>query len=339
VTLVNGAVDLSGHEWVSAEWRTEAEGWIKQTLAGSGLAMTGTIEQPRIRPWSTQLTVPTDRGVLWFKENTPAMHFEASLLEVLGRRVPDHVVAPLAVETSRGWMLTPDAGRTVAAVGHDDVETWCRIVSEYGDLQRRLVSHEDEILAAGVPVLRPADLPGWVEQYADELVALPAYDARRISTDDHARIIEHICVVRGAADRLVAGPIPLSLDHNDLHSNNAFMPSGDEPLRFFDFGDSLWAHPFGSMLVVTNVLGNDWGADDPRLDRVLDAYLDVWSDLADGDDLRSLLDAARVLGRIHRAHSWRLVLSSVPSRYWGEFGASGSDWLLISVEQASSTVE
>jgi hypothetical protein len=73
-----------------------------------------------------------------------------------------------------------------------------------------------------------------------------------------------------------------------------------------------------------------------RLDRVIDAYLDVWSDLGSRAELRALLEAACMISRINRAHSWRLVLSSVPTQYWGDFSTADSDWLLIAVEQASA---
>ncbi len=71
--------------------------------------------------------------------------------------------------------------------------------------------------------------------------------------------------------------MPLALDHNDLHDNNAFVSTGAEAtLRFFDFGDALWAHPFGSMLVVLNVVTDPDGLDldAARIAWLLDAYLE-----------------------------------------------------------------
>ena len=54
------------------EWRAEVETWISERLAHAALTATGPIEQPRVRPWSTQLVVPTDGGTVWFKANCAA---------------------------------------------------------------------------------------------------------------------------------------------------------------------------------------------------------------------------------------------------------------------------
>ena len=50
--------------------------------------------------WSTQLTVPTDRGLFWFKENNPDQAFEAGLVAELADIVPDRVVIPLATRSA-----------------------------------------------------------------------------------------------------------------------------------------------------------------------------------------------------------------------------------------------
>ena len=63
--------------WAGKAWRAEAERWIEVALRERGIAVTGAIDQPRIRPWSTLLTVPTDAGLVWFKENCPGQAFEA----------------------------------------------------------------------------------------------------------------------------------------------------------------------------------------------------------------------------------------------------------------------
>ena len=57
----------------SPHWRAGAEAWISRRLAERSVAIVGPVRQPRVRPWSTQLTVPTDAGEVWFKANCPPM--------------------------------------------------------------------------------------------------------------------------------------------------------------------------------------------------------------------------------------------------------------------------
>src|SRR6478609_8969860 len=113
--------------WTSRSWRDEAEAWIHHAVVNAGQELTGPIEQVRVRLWSTQLTVPTTAGMLWFKENHPGQVAEAAVIDELARIAPEHVVAPLAVERSRGWLLSPDHGKTLATLATIDERTWCRV--------------------------------------------------------------------------------------------------------------------------------------------------------------------------------------------------------------------
>ena len=48
--------------WTQPEWLAGAEAWIRERVD-----LTGEIEQPHVRWWSTVLRVPTADGVVWFK--------------------------------------------------------------------------------------------------------------------------------------------------------------------------------------------------------------------------------------------------------------------------------
>jgi hypothetical protein len=44
--------------WSSPKWRAEAEAWIGHLLEKHSMRLTGDIEQPRIRVWSTPVEGP-----------------------------------------------------------------------------------------------------------------------------------------------------------------------------------------------------------------------------------------------------------------------------------------
>jgi hypothetical protein len=331
---VSAVTESTSLRWTTSAWRDEAYAWIEQTLRDTGLTRTGEIEQPRVRFWSTQLTVPTDAGRLWFKENCPGQRFEAGLVEVLADVVPDHVVAPIAVERERGWLLSPDAGPTLRAAG-DGEDRWERLAANWADLQRRVADHADRLVEAGTPALPPRDIADLVAERVDELAALPPGDPAHLDAGDAARLRSGLPTIARWAEDVAATGLPLSLDHNDLHSGNAFaLRPGEEHLRFFDFGDAVVGHPFGSLLVPINVLVHELSTyeDDPRLVRIVDAYLEVWSDLADLDTLRGAVDPARQLGRVNRSESWRRVLRSANAEERAEFGDSQTYWLTTLLE-------
>jgi aminoglycoside phosphotransferase (APT) family kinase protein len=93
---------------------------------------------------------------------------------------------------------------------------------------------------------------------------------------------------------LAASPVPDSLQHDDLHSNNACWPGEADDLssvRIIDWGDASVGHPFETMLATLNSIAFHAGAlrvdrrmDDPRLLRIWDAYMEpfaAWAALRD----------------------------------------------------------
>ena len=332
---MSAVTESTSLRWTTSGWRDEAYAWIEQILRERGLSRTGEIEQPRLRFWATQLTVPTDVGLLWFKENCPGQAYEARLVGVLVELVPDHVVAPIAVEPDRGWLLSPDAGPTLRAMASEALDLWERLAADWADLQRRVADHADRLIAAGIPSVPPLDMAALVAERVDELAALPDDDPAHLDAGDAARLRFGLPTIARWAEQVVATGLPMTLDHNDLHSANAFAPRpGEERLRFFDFGDSVVGNPFSSLLVPLNVLAHELstGEDDPRLRRVVDAYLEVWSDLADPATMRAAVDPARQLGRINRSECWRRVLRSADAAERTEWGDSPTFWLTTLLE-------
>jgi aminoglycoside phosphotransferase (APT) family kinase protein len=93
---------------------------------------------------------------------------------------------------------------------------------------------------------------------------------------------------------LAASPVPDSLQHDDLHSNNACWPGEADDLssvRIIDWGDASVGHPFETMLATLNSIAFHAGAlrvdrrmDGPRLLRIWDAYMEpfaAWAALRD----------------------------------------------------------
>jgi len=298
--------------WNGQPWRDEVESWIRRSVAASGRGITGSIEQVRVRPWSTHLTVQTTAGLLWFKENHPGQAAEAAIVDELARIVPDHIAVPLAVERSRGWLLTPDHGHTLVTMNGADQGRWSRVLSEFGDVQRRVVEHGDDLLAAGLVPLLPAMAADHVERQVERMRRLPPGDLGSVPPELAERVLRALPAVRETAHRLAEASPPLAtLEHNDLHQNNVFAPAGaEQTLRFFDFGDALWAHPFTTLGVPVDGMCRDWETkpDDPRIRGVVDSYLEVWSEQGTVPELREAARLARRLHPVHRFESWRRVL-------------------------------
>src|SRR6476469_7445991 len=108
--------------WQQPGWLEQATHWTEGELARQGIAITGVIEQPHVRPWSTVLRIPTTAGDVYFKAVTPLIAHEVPLTLVLTQWQPERVLPVLAADPARHWLLMPDGGvrlRDIIRADHD----------------------------------------------------------------------------------------------------------------------------------------------------------------------------------------------------------------------------
>jgi hypothetical protein len=254
--------------------------------------------------------VGTAAGVRWFKANAAACAYEAALAEALGGWLPEAVLVPLAVDAGRGWLLTADAGPTLReALGEAPAErrvaVWAEMLRDYAVLQRAVACRAGELVALGVPDLRPSLMPG----HLDTLLADPQV-AAELGQSRAAAIGALVPAYRMWCEELASDGIPPSVQHDDLTDSNVFPGN-----RFFDWGDASVAHPFSSLLVALSFAGHVLGAGPgaPELERLRDAYLEPWTDLAAPPDLRRSVTLACRVARVSRALAWQRALRDAPA--------------------------
>ena len=264
--------------------------WLDERLAASGIRRTGEVSQPHLRPWATALRAPTDRGPVWLKASGPETAFEVALYQLLERVAPERVLAPIATDPGRGWMVLPDGGVTLGERLDelDPAEAMVVVLPEYGRLQRDLGPHVDELLRLGLADSGRRSCRGGSRRRSRRSGA--SSGAGRGRPRDPPAGGGHAGAVRGVV-RPAGGAVGASLDHNDLHYWNVFV---DGSVRFYDWGDSVVAHPFASMLLGLGMLRRqlEVGADDPAVVRPRDAYLEVFGDLASRAELVEELELA-----------------------------------------------
>lgn len=268
--------------------------WITEHLPGAHL--TGEAVIRYVRPWAAVLSAETSDGVVWLKVPAPDNVFEAALYTILCEEAPGSVLTPLATDLESGWLLLPDGGPPLAEVaeGSDLVKAMVRALPDYAAIQRSMSSRVDELLSIGLPDMRPEGLPARFEEFAKAanvadtgLVAfLPRFDSW--------------------CRRLSASPIGPSIDHNDLHPWNILGMGGEHPRGrplFYDWGDSVVAHPFGSSIEpifrVRLLAGLDRGHRD--VVRMRDAYLEVFDDVIPRSESVALIDVAWSAAKAARA--------------------------------------
>jgi hypothetical protein len=305
-------------------------------LAAAGIERTGEVSQPHLRPWATALRAPTSAGVVWLKAPGPGTVFEVGLYGLLARTAGDRVLTPIASDPVRGWILLPDGGPSLGQrlTGPDLAEALVAAIVQYGRLQLDLTAYVEEILTLGVSDMRPEVMPG---RFAEALeVAGPIADGG--SPADRATV-EQAAAMSGTVaswcEQLAASPVPASLDHNDLHPWNIL--GGDEGFRFYDWGDSVVAHPFAAMLVPLGFLRRQLAVslDDPRFLRARDAYLDVFALHVPNEELVPTLELACRVAKVARVLTWERALRT--ARDQGE--EINPDWARAPVETLASLLD
>ena len=178
-----------------------------------------------MRPWATLLTAPTTGGRVWLKAAGPGTAFEVGLYRLLDRVVPDRVLPPLALDLARSWVLLPDGGPPVGErlAGQELIDALRIALPQYGQLQRDLAPHADDILMLGVSDMRASVMPIRFDEALDAVQRDVAQRGGPADRETVARVVALRGSVADWCDRLVSAPGDASLDHNDLHPWNILL--------------------------------------------------------------------------------------------------------------------
>lgn len=316
--------------WTSAVWSDEDFLADLRAFVVAAVGEPDSLEVVALRPWSAVWRVTTAGSTSYLKQNCPGQSHEARLVSTLHGLAPDHVVPVVAADPSRDLLLTADLGPTLEARGQSaDVDVWCRVVADGAALQRRVVESDVDLR---LTVMAPCEASTYVADAVGRLAALDWADPRRLAPDVAHRLGQLLPAVDRWADRVEDLDLPLSLVHNDLHASNVVL--GDGSLRFFDFGDAVVGDPLANLLIPLHTVQQELGAepDDPRLWRIADAALEVWSDLAPAAALRAALPASLQLARLARVESWRRCVATMSAAERADWGSVPARWLGLLLE-------
>ena len=259
--------------------------------------------------------MPTASGDVWFKAALPGLDHDAGVTAVLARVRPDAVLAPLAVDLDRGWMILPDGGERLREVleREENPRRWLEIMPLYAGCRSRRRRSSASSLEAGLP------------DYRARAERRSSWRRSPSGSDAPAPPPER---VRALGDELEALGIEETAQHDDLHDGNVFVrPDGGYAV--FDWGDGCVSHPFCSLVVGLRGIAYrfELAENDPDLERIRDAYLEPWTDAGDRATLLRAVELSAVFGRLCRALSWLRALgdesppageSAESARYWFE---------------------
>ena len=308
-----------------------AEEWIDLSLVAAERERTGPVERFRSRPWGEVLRAETRDGVVWMKEPRGATAFEVPLYWLLADAAPEAILTPLAVDEKRGWVLLPDGGTSLGerAEAEELIAGMSAALASYAELQIALAPRVDDLLEIGIADMRPGVMPA---RFDEALRAGERYAAASSDPADRESL-ERIEAYRGGFGEMCADlasrPGSASLDHNDLHPWNVLgSPAGG--MRFYDWGDSVVAHPFAATLVPLGVIAR---SDATAVETLRDAYLDPFSELGPREELVETLELACRVAKVARALTWERALLA------GEASSTDRDFSRAPLESLESLLD
>jgi Phosphotransferase enzyme family len=321
--------------WTDAGWLPAVTEWVRLQLAARGLEPGGPMT-PRARAWSTVLEVPTSQGRVWFKTTAPSMASDARLTDLLAGLAADLVLAPIAVDAARGWMLLPDGGQRLrdAMDPAQRLDAWTAMLPRYAELQMASAARPELLFEAGALERRPGHLPSQLEALLEEPDSLLIGQQGGLSGEQVAEIRALLPRLGEVAQRLTGAGIPDAIQHDDLHDGNVLV-TADGGSWIVDWGDAGIGHPFATLLVTLRSVESalelegwsPYGEMRPELARLRDAYLEPWTILMPRDELVELVPLATWTGMIGRALTWRAALGHADYEQYAEFRDAVSGWL------------
>lgn len=315
--------------WSQPGWLEEAQSWLRKILEKHSLFLTGPIDQPHIRPWSTVLRVPTHTGLCYFKACSPLLGYEPALTGFLADLRPDLSPDLLEIDLSRGWMLMRDSGVPLRTYirSEKSLARWQEILPVFTNLQQQMIPHAAQILALGVLDRRLEQLPRKFELLVANQAAMLIDQPESLTQAEYTRLqtagadFERLCA------ELASFSIPASLHHDDFHDGNLFLQGSR--VIFSDWGESALAHPFFSLVVLLRGASNslDLQPDAPELDQLREWYLNGWSNFLPPAELRRAARLAERIGLVNRALTWHHILDNLPAEIQPEYALAVPSYL------------
>jgi hypothetical protein len=286
-----------------------AHAWAREIATSLGLEVSGPIEQPHLRPWSTVFRVPTSHDAVYLKCCGPTQAHEPRLSALLKRVDPALSPDVLALHPELPWMLVADGGVKMrdAYSGDAILDAWRALLPRHAELQRALAPYVGDALAYGTPDHRAAPLLEAFASAIDDEPSLSGARPDRLTPVERHALDRLVPTLERACRELGSLGIEDTIQHDDLHHGNVLVRDGRAVV--FDWGDACVSHPFLVLAVTLRFAAEATGRaeGDPRILALRDAYLEPWTDRAGAGQLLEAADLARRIGQASRTLTFHVI--------------------------------
>jgi len=299
----SGKVPAKRAPFLLPGWFEQADHWIHFQLDRLGIQVTGSVEQFR-QGWNTSclLRVPTNQGWVYFKAGFEASPGEAVVTEALAHRWPQHVVQPLALDTSRNWMLNRDIRGDNGVTDLKHLPAFARVMA---DLQLDSLNDIGIWKSMGcrqvslIDFLNLCESPEVFRSRLDE-------GGGRLSDDEWQEFLKALQNLAVDCQVLAQFDLPSTLVHTDFRDDNLVFNLGQYYL--LDWSEPIISHPFlvlgriitdhGQCMRAERQSSVTMNIDDELFRQITDAYLAPFAAKYPGVNFPEALQAVEKLDRL-----------------------------------------
>lgn len=300
--------------WARRGWYAQAEQWIEDALQQLGHPLTAPLEV--IRNWglSYVLRAYTEQGVFYFKTvgDLPLFVNEAVAVRHLAKLFPENVLAPIAIEAERDWMLLPPL--THLLNWGAELEQRQGFLAQFAQMQKTAVSHVDGLIAVGCLDRRLAWTTAQIEPLFTANLTKAAIDEK-----EQAELLTLMPKLHEVCDKLAQGPLPQTLVHGDLHGGNVGIQN--DTYIFFDWTDACITHPFFDMIDIF------FEEDTAVKTELQNSYFAQWTDFAPMSELQAIWPLAELGMALHHAISYWQIIANLEAHAQSDLGDMFARWL------------
>ena len=310
--------------WSYPGWLQEVNSWVEYVLAEKGIKKTGYMIPEKIWSISYVASVPTDRGVYWFKAAPKFFSVESTLTNWLHQNFSHITPSVVSIEKSQNWMLMEDfQGEDFNGIS--DRNKLSEYLELLGELQSTCSDRSTELETLGLR----RNNPRLLIEFIDWLNSWPHDIYIDLDKEQRNLLIGSLPALRNSAEELVNTNIQPTLEHGDMDASNAFVTNRGNVNRpiFMDWSDAVISHPFFTMSSFWGI-----GADEAF---VAKSYLKAFTRFRPMEELLKEYRHSATLSALCRtAYYWEMK-PRIPNTIWWELKQFYLDMLRLVHRQSA----
>lgn len=302
--------------WTQPGWFARTRQWITSALGTYAHGETLNLEQLITWQRSCVVRIEDQQQRWYFKQSSTALAHEGALTDLLSGIDDRFAPRVLATDRSARRFVMAELNGVPLEEHTEDLAPWVATVDLLAEVQRRTGEVAQRILGLGCPHRPTQDIETNAAALLADLDVIADRSGERVTATHVERLRERWPEMMADVHYLAADPIPLRIDHGDLHGLNVLI-DGTRP-RIFDWSDAAWRHPFlGMSMLLFSVAKVLPDPEDARL-QMRDRYLSRWTDYASTPKLEASFEAAMRIAPLVRAlFYYQDFLPSLPDqREW-----------------------